>query len=111
MDARPTTFRVRRVPPQQTFSTLAAFLNTSVDGLGGDSNIIVRSLAPSPLEHSIKPTSVATIEFTNIPKRFDDGKQEWTVYLKNSRKFLLFDKNFRGFTPLNDVKSGQYGFE
>jgi hypothetical protein len=111
MDQKPTTFRVRRIPAEQDISTLPYFLNTSVDGLGGDHNIRVRSLAPSPIDRSTNPTLVATIDFAEVPERLQDAEQGWTIYLKGSRKFLLFDKSFRGFTPLNHVQDTQHDFE
>lgn len=109
------TFRVCGIPAKVTIDTLPRFLHESIDGLDNLENIRARSLAPAPEYWSTRPElrrQVATLEFTALPEWAKDRtKSLWTLPIRGGDTSLVFDREFLGITPLNDVKALDYSYE
>ncbi|KIW27208.1 uncharacterized protein PV07_06967 [Cladophialophora immunda] len=104
MSNKTKTFRVRWVPAEITRQSLAQFLQGSVPDLGGEANIHIRSLAPSPDDWTSPRSQTATLEFHEIPKPLQDANRTtWEFAPIGSDSPLIFDTDFLGFTPLNSV--------
>lgn len=113
-DSKAITFRVRRIPSTIVKSRLSRYLASSFDA---DANappveITVRSLAPSPDDWDLKPSQTATIEFSRIPQRLrEKQRSQWTISHAITKRQLLIDRDFLGFTPLKNVDSKNHTHE
>jgi hypothetical protein len=105
------TYRVRRIPPYVQRTQLANFLTQNIQGLGGDDNIRIRSLAPSLGDWTRHPSQTATLTFEEQPSRFRDGRSEWAITIPGHEHSLVLDTNFLDFTPMNDVHPDLHRFE
>ena len=97
----PKTYRVRGIPPNRDTAHRVQELLCS--GLGSNCGAQVYSLASDP--SSPQPDLVATVTFQRTPVLLRNGGDRWV--LPGSNEKIIIDTHFRGFTPLNDVSSGQ----
>lgn len=104
---RHKTFRLRGIPFDYRSRTEVRELVKSVLSIGAGAALAVHSLAPSPVEDTQK---VATVSFHDLPATLaDSSRNEWVVPFPTgdhqdedpdiSRKPLVFDTHFSGFTP------------
>lgn len=108
----PPTYRLRRIPAGVSGLKLKDFLCQVVPGLDVQ-QLRIASLAPTPDDHTKPPSQTATLQiFGDIPAELDfGGNKECAVEIPGHRHPLIFDEHSLGFTPLNEVDSGEHAFE
>lgn len=101
------TFRVSGLPsgvsPREAVSILQQFLDTNDRKTEPE----VHSLGYNPYKPGRAVTMVATATFRHPPGQYSTGFKK--VAFRNAviPISLTFDKDFSGFTPLNDVKDDE----
>ncbi|KAK5227269.1 hypothetical protein LTR72_003259 [Exophiala xenobiotica] len=110
--SEPTTYRLRRIPARITGLSLERFLCQMIPGLSPQ-QLHIASLAPTPDDHSRPPSQIATLQISEPipPKIAFDKNSECTIEIPGERHPVVLDTHFWGFTPLNDVDSGEHAFD
>lgn len=107
-----SNFRLRGIPQSYQSRREVQELVKNVLSVGAEAIFTVQSLATNPIERTSK---VATLTFNTIPSPLSDrSKKQWVVPLPQSdgvddderisRKPLVFDTHFVGFTPLQHTE-------
>ena len=98
------TYRVQHVPAVIEQHQLASILATALDYSA--TNIEICSLAPSLSPHEQSRYNVATVAFKDTPAVLDTDGPQWTISIPGLGKIheLVFDVDFLGFTPLNNIQ-------
>lgn len=105
------TYRVRQLSRHVSEEDLPSFLASCCEELGGESNIVVWSLATSLLPFENPRTKTATVTFHSLPPVFNNDATEWTLTTPGSYSNVIVDVHFLGFTGLNDVETGMHNLE
>lgn len=105
------TYRVRQLPRHVSEEDLPGFLVRCCGELGGETNIVVWSLAITLLPFEKPRTKTATVTFNSLPLVFNNDETEWTLTTPGSHLNVIVDVHFLGFTALNDVEIGLHNLE
>lgn len=109
---RNTTFRVQGLPAGIATNDAASIIAQLFDTDSFKCAPTVHSLGPDPYHYGRSVDMVATVTFGRIPPGLqNDGEVEFTqtVTLRGEETNIdvVFDSNFLGFTPLNNVKDSE----
>jgi hypothetical protein len=100
------TYRVQGIPTTFTREDCRALLSSALQSENESPEPVVHSLSADPYTTKFQ---IATVTFKQIPDRFQDGKDEWTIPVTKPNilgiiSSLAVDCHFSGFTPLNSVR-------
>lgn len=109
-DRNARTYRLQNLPAFLKKSKVAEFLIRGVEDLGPQDAINVFSLAAT-LDEWNTQSKTATLTFNQVPARFDNDKDEWSITIDGFSRRLIFDVHFRGVTPYNDVDPTEHQLE
>jgi hypothetical protein len=103
------TYRVQGIPATFTKEDSRTLLCSILQGDNENPEPIVHSLGADPYSPEFQ---IATVTFKKIPKRLQDGRDEWTLSITRSKVYgdktiissITVDSHFSGFTPLNSAR-------
>src|SRR4051794_31806249 len=103
------TYRVQGIPAKLTKEDCRILLSSILED-GENLEPIVQSLGPDPYSSQCNAFQVATATFGQVPKCFQDGRDEWTLPITADFSITV-DSHFSGFTPLNSINESDHRLE